>query len=161
MPQFHWIEFSHLRPLLKIICLLSASACSAPSAVVPLSRQGKAVPLLTPMGSRRMCLPGIQDFPDTFDRQPIRDCHTSAICDVAHIQRRSAAHTTLLNCADAMALQDGSTKPPISHLKGTCAMSVFKDSGHLFRFAALFVAGSLTFLGIRGSEDTAPPYQAW
>jgi hypothetical protein len=29
-------------------------------------------------------------------------------------------------------------------------MSLFKDSGHLFRFAAVFVVGSLTFLGIRG-----------
>src|SRR3954452_21457582 len=29
-------------------------------------------------------------------------------------------------------------------------MSVFKDAGHLFRFAALFVVGTLTFLGIRG-----------
>ena len=29
-------------------------------------------------------------------------------------------------------------------------MSIFKDAGHLFRFAALFVVGTLTFLGIRG-----------
>jgi hypothetical protein len=29
-------------------------------------------------------------------------------------------------------------------------MSVFKDSGHLFRLAALYIVGSLTFLGIRG-----------
>ena len=29
-------------------------------------------------------------------------------------------------------------------------MSVFKDAGHLFRFAALFVVGTLTFLGVRG-----------
>ena len=29
-------------------------------------------------------------------------------------------------------------------------MSIFKDAGHLFRFAALFVIGTLTFLGIRG-----------
>src|SRR5271165_1518433 len=29
-------------------------------------------------------------------------------------------------------------------------MSFFKDSGHLFRYAGLFVIGSLTFLGIRG-----------
>jgi hypothetical protein len=29
-------------------------------------------------------------------------------------------------------------------------MSAFKDAGHLFRFAALFVVGTLTFLGVRG-----------
>jgi uncharacterized CHY-type Zn-finger protein len=29
-------------------------------------------------------------------------------------------------------------------------MSAFKDAGHLFRFAALFAVGTLTFLGIRG-----------
>ena len=29
-------------------------------------------------------------------------------------------------------------------------MGIFKDAGHLFRFAALFVVGTLTFLGIRG-----------
>ena len=29
-------------------------------------------------------------------------------------------------------------------------MSAFKNSGHLFRYAAVFVVGSLTFLGIRG-----------
>ncbi len=29
-------------------------------------------------------------------------------------------------------------------------MSTFKDAGHLFRFAGLFVIGTLTFLGIRG-----------
>ena len=29
-------------------------------------------------------------------------------------------------------------------------MSIFKDAGHLFRFAGLFVIGFLTLLGIRG-----------
>jgi hypothetical protein len=29
-------------------------------------------------------------------------------------------------------------------------MSVFKDSGHLFRLAALYAVGTLTFLCIRG-----------
>ena len=29
-------------------------------------------------------------------------------------------------------------------------MRIFRDTGHLFRFAAIFVAGSLVFLGVRG-----------